>query len=195
VKPDITEELALQLIRLGAKTQVTQYATGLSEWTVRRLWKECRDDAPRRGIVPELSKIVRTRQQQLEAALFVAIYVLASDRNVFREVDFNAWVRSHELYLRMRTGSAFEQNKSFDINATFRVVTSLRQGDNRTQLRSCQNCRSYYFDTIDMIDVKCPVCDRGVSRRKQQEPCRRPPTTIGPGDSIRANQVDLAATR
>ncbi len=113
------EELALALLRHGARVGVVHWATGLKVDVLAGWYRHLHGRAPPRGPMPNsASSMIRTRTEQVHASLFGVIYTgHPRDGASDRAIDLRGLVHAYELYLSLTRGGDPEHQRGLDPRA------------------------------------------------------------------------------
>ena len=169
------EELALALLRHGARVGIVHWATGLKLDVLAGWYRHLHGRAPPRGPLPDSSgSMIRTRTEQVHASLFGVIYTGhhrdgASDR----AIDLRGLVCAYELYL------ALTREATLSINAAWILARDLRAG--LASIGWCTACHAPYIALTESILIGCPLCP--LYARAAGRSARRPaPMAQGAAD-------------
>jgi len=148
------EELALSLLRHGARVGVVHWATGLKVDVLAGWYRQIHGRAPPRGPMPENSgSMIRTRTEQLYASLFGVIYTgHHKDSASGRMIDPESLVRAYEMYLSLTDGPA----AALSINNAWILARDLRAG--LASIAWCPACQAHYIAPSESILMGCPLC-------------------------------------
>jgi hypothetical protein len=95
---------------------------------------------------------IQTRAQQVYAGLFAALYVRYSERDTTRQIDIQAVIAAHDLYL-----SLVPEAPRLDFSAAWAIARDLRVGS--AELRTCRSCEvSYLVSSASRLAPTCPFC-------------------------------------
>lgn len=90
-------QLAIQLIRLGARLQVLEAETSLSRERLLKLYKELRGMSPPKGMLPFSADWFTTWRPNIHASLFINIYKYLLKHAGISGIE--ALMKSYQLYL------------------------------------------------------------------------------------------------
>ena len=169
------EELALALLRHGARVGIVHWATGLKLDVLAGWYRHLHGRAPPRGPLPDSSgSMIRTRTEQVHASLFGVIYT-RHDREGASErvIDLRGLVCAYELYL------ALTREATLSINAAWILARDLRAG--LASIGWCTACHAPYIALTESILIGCPLCP--LYARAAGRSARRPaPMAQGAAD-------------
>lgn len=146
------EELALALLRHGARVGVVHWATGLKVDVLAGWYRHLHGRAPPRGPMPNsASSMIRTRTEQVHASLFGVIYTgHPRDGASDRAIDLQGLVHAYELY------RSLTREATLSINAAWILARDLRAG--LASIGWCATCNAAYLALSESILIGCPLC-------------------------------------
>lgn len=147
-------ELAIELIRLGARLQVLEVETTLSRERLLRLYKEVKGVSPPKGMLPFSTDWFLTWQPNIHATLFMEIHRFLTSNTQVRGID--AAVKAYKLYLEHIALDATEAILTFT-----RAWTLLRYFDSKLlSLTACGQCSGNFL--VNALDLHehfiCGLC-------------------------------------
>lgn len=147
------EELALRLLRHGARAGVVHWSTGLKLEVLAGWYRRIHGRAPPRGPLPDHSgSMIRTRTEHLHASLFGVIYAgYHKEGAAVRRIDPHSLVSAYEAYLALADGRAI-----ISINQGWILARDLRSG--LAAVAWCPSCQAHYVDLRASILRGCPLC-------------------------------------
>lgn len=148
------EELALALLRHGARVGLVHWATGLKTSVLAGWYREIHGRAPPRGPMPESTgSMIRTRTEHLFASLFGVIYAgQQKGSGSERVIDTRTLVRAYEIHLSMTD----EPETTLTINKAWIIARDLRAG--LASVAWCRTCEAHYIELRESILTGCPLC-------------------------------------
>ncbi|HUO44455.1 MAG TPA: flagellar transcriptional regulator FlhC [Burkholderiales bacterium] len=147
-------ELAIELIRLGARLQVLESETSLSRERLLRLYKEVKGASPPKGMLPFSTDWFITWQPNIHASLFMEIHryvVVHGDLGGIR-----ATISAYRLYLEHARLQQLEALMSFT-----RAWTLVRFFDSKLLTSApCTSCGgNFVVHALDLNkDYVCGLC-------------------------------------
>ncbi len=155
-------QLAIQLIKLGARLQLLESHTSLSREKLTKLYKELRGISPPKGMLPFSTDWFLTWQPNIHSSIFMNIYFFLKENAGAKGID--ALTKSYQLYL--------EQSHSLDLTneqpasdepvlSLIRAWTLVRFVEQKLlKMESCTTCSgSFVVDTYDLHqNYRCNLC-------------------------------------
>ncbi len=148
-------QLAIELIRLGARLQLLEAETSLSRERLLKLYKELRGVSPPKGMLPFSADWFITWRPNIHSSLFVNIYrYLLAYAGV---TDIEAVIKAYQLYLEQ---IKFEQDEAPVLSLT-RAWTLIRFLENRILATACcKECGGHFV--VHALDLNkgyvCGLC-------------------------------------
>ncbi len=90
-------QLAIKLIKLGARLQLLEAQTDLSREKLTKLYKEITGESPPKGMLPFSTDWFLTWLPNIHSSLFMNIYHFLKENTEVRGIG--ALIKSYELYL------------------------------------------------------------------------------------------------
>ena len=148
------EELALALLRHGARVGIVHWATGLKLDVLAGWYRHLHGRAPPRGPLPDSSgSMIRTRTEQVHASLFGVIYTRHDREGASeRAIDLRGLVYAYELYL------ALTREATLSINAAWILARDLRAG--LASIGWCTACHAPYIALTESILIGCGIMEQ-----------------------------------
>jgi flagellar transcriptional activator FlhC len=174
-------ELAIELIRLGARLQVLEVETSLSRERLLRLYKEVKGVSPPKGMLPFSTDWFLTWQPNIHATLFLEIHRFLAANTHVRGVE--ATLKAYKLYLEHVMLDGAEPVLTFT-----RAWTLLRYCDSKLlTMAACRQCRgNFIVDALDLNDdFVCGLCAPPSRAGKTRKPAV-------PAESLQYRPVPLA---
>ncbi len=155
-------QLAIQLIKLGARLQLLESQTSLSREKLTKLYKELRGISPPKGMLPFSTDWFLTWQPNIHSSIFMNIYFfLRKNTNV---TGIDALTKSYQLYI--------EQSHSLDLTdeqpagdepvlSLIRAWTLVRFVEQKLlKMESCTTCNgSFVVNSYDLHqNYRCNLC-------------------------------------
>lgn len=147
--------LAVHLIKLGARLQVLETETNLSYERLLRLYKEVQGKSPSKGMLPFSTDWFMTWQPNIHSSLFLNIYEYLNKASAIDEID--AVIKAYELYLEKIQALGLET--VLTITRAWRLVKFV---DARmVQLTPCTCCGGNFVTHTDELndDYVCGLCN------------------------------------
>jgi hypothetical protein len=166
--------LAIALLRRGARVSIVHHETGVPREKLRRLHREIHGRSAPSGQIPMVGgATIQTRAQQVYAGLFAALYVRYSELDTTRQIDIQAVIAAHDLYL-----SLVPQAPRLDVSAAWAIARDLRVGS--AELRTCGVCEvRYLVSSASRLAPTCPFCALYARRGGRPETPLVPPELPG----------------
>ncbi|MGA7180198.1 MAG: flagellar transcriptional regulator FlhC [Thiobacillaceae bacterium] len=147
-------QLAIELIKVGARLQVLESETSLSRERLLKLYKEVKGVSPPKGMLPFSADWFLTWMPNVHASLFINIY-----RTISKHTDcegIEAVLKSYRLYQEFLVGSQTDEVLSFT-----RAWTLVRFFESRMlQTTECCKCGGHFVvHPNDLHDnYECGLC-------------------------------------
>jgi flagellar transcriptional activator FlhC len=147
--------LAVHLIKLGARLQVLESETSLSYERLLRLYKEVQGKSPSKGMLPFSTDWFMSWQPNNHSSLFLNIYEYLNKSSAIDEID--AVIKAYELYVEKIT--VLELEPVLTITRAWRLVKFVDAG--MVQLTSCTCCRGKFVTHTHELtdDYVCGLCN------------------------------------
>ena len=154
IKEAHQNELAIELIELGARLQVLEVETSLRRERLLRLYKEVKGVSPPKGMLPFSTDWFVTWQPNIHASLFMEIHRFLIANTQTRGIA--ATIKAFKLYLEHAAIDAMEPILTFT-----RAWTLQRYFDSRLlALKSCEKCAGRFV--VNSMDLHshyvCGLC-------------------------------------
>jgi flagellar transcriptional activator FlhC len=161
-------ELAIELIRLGARMQVLEAETELSRERLLRLYKEVKGVSPPKGMLPFSADWFLSWQPNVQASLFLGIHRYLLEHTTARGIE--ATIKSYRLYLEHLATQAVAPVLSFT-----RVWTLLRYLESKLlDTARCTRCGGRFV--VHPLDLSrnyvCGLCAPPSRAGKRAPPAR-----------------------
>ena len=147
-------QLAIELIKVGARLQVLESETSLSRERLLKLYKEVKGVSPPKGMLPFSSDWFLTWMPNVHASLFINTYRTISRHTDCRGIE--AVLKSYRLYQEFLAGNQIEEVLSFT-----RAWTLVRFFESRMlQTTECCKCGGHFVVHPDDLhdDYECGLC-------------------------------------
>lgn len=163
-------QLAISLIRLGARLQMLEVETSLSRERLLRLYKELKGVSPPKGMLPFSSDWFLTWQPNIHASVFVDIYQYLLK---YAEIEgIHAIVKAYQLYLEQIDAQDSGEEPVLSLMRAWTLVRFLDHGMLSTA--KCERCGGKFV--VDRYDLnahyQCGLChmpSRAGKTRKARE--------------------------
>ncbi len=148
-------DLAIELIRLGARLQVLESETSLSRERLLRLYKEVQGKSPPKGMLPFSADWFLTWQPTIHSSLFMGGYRHLIEHCKLDRID--ALVRGYRLYLEQI--GAFGLDCKLSLTRAWILIRYLESGLLRTT--PCRACGGLFVTHAQDLhdDFVCGLCD------------------------------------
>ncbi len=146
--------VAMSLIRLGARLQVLESETDLSRERLLRLYKEMIGRSPPKGMLPFSTDWFMTWQPNIHSSLFVNIYQALHKSNALDRI--HAVIKSYELYLEHL--AVHKLPKVLSITRAWRLIKFIEARMLKTE--PCRKCGGHFLVHTDDLygDFVCGLC-------------------------------------
>ena len=161
-------QLAIELIKLGARLQVLESETNLSRERLLKLYKEVKGESPSKGMLPFSADWFLGWQPNVHSSLFADIYHYLLDHTELRGV--HAVIKSYRLYLEHVHANSLEP-----ILTLTRAWTLVRFLGSMLETVPCSRCHGNFIaHTMELNrDYVCGLCRppsrAGKSRKRIPE--------------------------
>ncbi|MEQ1516854.1 MAG: flagellar transcriptional regulator FlhC [Usitatibacteraceae bacterium] len=147
--------LAVHLIKLGARLQVLESETSLSYERLLRLYKEVQGKSPSKGMLPFSTDWFMSWQPNNHSSLFLNIYEYLNKSTAIDEID--AVIKAFELYVEKI--KALGDEPALTITRAWRLVKFVDAG--MVQLTPCTCCGGKFVThTNELVDdYVCGLCN------------------------------------
>lgn len=148
-------QLAIQMIKLGARLQLLESQTTLSRERLIKLYKELKGVSPPKGMLPFSTDWFLTWQPNIHSSIFYNIYKFMLDYT--GEIGIHAIIKAYSLYLQqVETEDSVEPVLSMT-----RAWTLVRFVESRMlKLQSCSCCGGNFI--VNAYDLNtsyvCNLC-------------------------------------
>jgi len=147
--------LAIHLIKLGARLQVLESETNLSYERLLRLYKEVQGKSPSKGMLPFSTDWFMSWQPNIHSSLFLNIYEYLNKSTAIDEID--AVIKAYELYVEKTKALGFEA--VLTITRAWRLVKFVDAG--MVQLTPCTCCHGKFVTHTNELTANyvCGLCN------------------------------------
>ena len=163
---DITQQknVAERMILKGYAKKIVQIATRLTYPQITLIQSKLEQCGhiciPKQRTPRSSSSIIHNRTSKIEATLLMQLYKNIAALNIFREIDYVALERAHDMYLMIR----YEIVKKEDPNSATLDITdawclSREIRSKVTTFQRCLSCKSSYLTSLtERTCIVCPFC-------------------------------------
>lgn len=162
-------QLAIQMIKLGARLQLLESQTSLSRERLIKLYKELKGVSPPKGMLPFSTDWFLTWQPNIHSSIFYNIYKFMVDYTDVKGIQ--AIIKAYSLYLQQ-----VEQADDVEpILSMTRAWTLVRFVESKMlKMQSCTCCGgSFIVNTYDLNNTYvcnlCHVPSRAGKTKKSKE--------------------------
>lgn len=163
-------QLAIQMIRLGARLQLLESQTTLSRERLIKLYKELKGVSPPKGMLPFSTDWFLTWQPNIHSSIFYNIYTFMLEHAGVSGIQ--AIIKSYSLYLQQVD---FQDDESEPVLSLTRAWTLVRFVESKMlKLKSCSCCGGHYI--VNAYDLNqlyvcnlCHVPSRAGKTKKAKE--------------------------
>ncbi len=162
-------QLAIQLVRLGARLQLLESETSLSRERLLKIYKELKGVSPPKGMLPFSTDWFLTWQPNIHSSLFINIHNYLTQYGGVSGIE--ATMKAYQLYLEQMPT---EQGEEPVLSLT-RAWTLVRFMHSRMlKTVPCTHCGgAFVVNTLDLHpDYACGIChmpSRAGKTRKAKE--------------------------
>lgn len=169
-------QVAIDLIKLGARLQLLQEETSLSRERLLRLYKEIKGESPSKGMLPYSTDWFMSWQPNIHASLFMDIYRFLVMNAGIEGVQ--ALITAYRLYLDQMQGIE-ESEPLLSITRAWFLIRFFKAG--MMQLSPCKECGGYFVTHINELHghYVCGIC--------------HPPARAGKTRAAKQAALDIAA--
>lgn len=159
-------QVAMSLIRLGARLQVLESETRLSRERLLRLYKEMVGKSPPKGMLPFSTDWFMTWQPNIHSSLFINIYHGLLKGSELDGID--AVIKAYELYLEHL--SVHKLQRVLSVTRAWRLVKFFEA--RMLQTTPCTKCGGHFVvHTLDLYDrFVCGLCHVPSRAGKTRKP-------------------------
>ncbi len=146
---------AMEMIKVGLRTEIVHAATGLCRNRLRRMYQEIHGKPAVQGLVSKYAySRLKSRMQVIEGTGFYHIYYNLAGERIFQGVDPVLFIRAYQTY------KGFSRC-SLDGNTAWLIARDLRENvrENGLTPRRCQACGREYLYTprSDLMNRRLPT--------------------------------------
>jgi flagellar transcriptional activator FlhC len=162
-------QLAISLIKLGARLQLLELETSLSRERLLKLYKELKGVSPPKGMLPFSTDWFLTWQPNIHSSLFINIWFYLHEHAGVAGIE--AVMKAYQLYLEQMPPAAGEE----PVLSLTRAWTLVRFFDSRMLNRACcTDCGGHYVThRLDLnAHYQCGLChmpSRAGKTKKSRE--------------------------
>lgn len=148
-------QVAIDLIRLGARLQLLQEETSLSRERLLRLYKEIKGESPSKGMLPYSTDWFMSWQPNIHASLFMDIYRFLVMNAGIEGVQ--ALITAYRLYLDQMQGIE-DSEPILSITRAWFLIRFFKAG--MMQLSPCKECGGYFVTHVNELyeNYVCGIC-------------------------------------
>ncbi len=170
-------QIAIDLIRLGARLQLLQEETSLSRERLLRLYKEIKGESPSKGMLPYSTDWFMSWQPNIHASLFMDIYRFLVMNAGIEGVQ--ALITAYRLYLDQMQGIE-ESEPILTVTRAWFLIRFFKAG--MMQLSPCKECGGYFVAHVNELheNFVCGIC--------------HPPARAGKTRAAKQAALDIAAS-
>lgn len=141
---------ASKLIGMNLRLTIVGALTGVSDRTLRKLWREIHGKSSSNGKLPEsVLSFITSRQAAADIAAFMGVYL--HQCGPVKTIDPNKLMHALELCSRM--------SMNININIAYYGLRDLRAGF--ISFPKCSGCGArFIFDTEKKHTNRCPFCNQ-----------------------------------
>jgi flagellar transcriptional activator FlhC len=165
-------QLAMQMIKLGARLQLLESQTSLSRERLIKLYKELKGVSPPKGMLPFSTDWFLTWQPNIHSSIFFNIYKFMVDYTDERGI--HAIIKAYSLY-QQQVGQEDQAEQAEPVLSMTRAWTLVRFVESKMlKMQSCSCCGgSFIVNTYDLnqsyVCNLCHVPSRAGKTKKAKE--------------------------
>lgn len=165
-------QLAMQMIKLGARLQLLESQTSLSRERLIKLYKELKGVSPPKGMLPFSTDWFLTWQPNIHSSIFYNIYKFMVDYTDVKGI--HAIIKAYSLYLQQVEPDEHVEGAEPVLSMT-RAWTLVRFVESKMlKMQSCTCCGgSFIVNTYDLNNTYvcnlCHVPSRAGKTKKSKE--------------------------
>lgn len=163
-------QLAMQMIKLGARLQLLESQTTLSRERLIKLYKELKGVSPPKGMLPFSTDWFLTWQPNIHASIFYNIYKFMIDYTGVTGIQ--AIIKAYSLYLQQVEQQGSEVEAVLSMTRAWTLVRFVES--KMLRLQSCSCCGGNYI--VNVYDLNnayvcnlCHVPSRAGKTKKSKE--------------------------
>jgi flagellar transcriptional activator FlhC len=162
-------QLAIKMIKLGARLQLLEAQTSLSRERLIKLYKELKGVSPPKGMLPFSTDWFLTWQPNIHSSIFYNIYKFMVDYT--DEKGIHAIIKAYSLYLQQ----VEQEGEEEPVLSMTRAWTLVRFVESKMlKMQSCNCCGgSFIVNTYDLnhkyVCNLCHVPSRAGKTKKAKE--------------------------
>jgi flagellar transcriptional activator FlhC len=167
-------QLAMQMIKLGARLQLLESQTSLSRERLIKLYKELKGVSPPKGMLPFSTDWFLTWQPNIHSSIFYNIYKFMVDYT--DEKGIHAIIKAYSLYLQQVEQEDQDATENAEpVLSMTRAWTLVRFVESKMlKMQSCSCCGgSFIVNTYDLnqkyVCNLCHVPSRAGKTKKAKE--------------------------
>jgi flagellar transcriptional activator FlhC len=163
-------QLAIQMIKLGARLQLLESQTTLSRERLIKLYKELKGVSPPKGMLPFSTDWFLTWQPNIHSSIFYNIYKFMVDFADVKGID--AIIKAYSLYQQQIVEQDSEVEPVLSLTRAWTLVRFVES--KMLKLKSCTCCGGdYIVNTYDLnqnyVCNLCHVPSRAGKTKKAKE--------------------------
>lgn len=167
-------QLAIEMIRLGARLQLLESETSLSRERLLKLYKELKHVSPPKGMLPFSTDWFLTWQPNIHASLFLNIYQYLVQHAEVQGIQ--AIMKAYQLYLEQMGTIPEEGEAVLSLTRAWTLIRFIES--NMLTTSACTRCRGRFV--IDRFDLNshyiCGLCHlpsrAGKTKKLREEAAR-----------------------
>lgn len=167
-------QLAIEMIRLGARLQLLESETSLSRERLLKLYKELKHVSPPKGMLPFSTDWFLTWQPNIHASLFLNIYKYLVQHAEIQGIQ--AIMKAYQLYLEQMGTRNEDDETVLSLTRAWTLIRFIES--NMLTTASCTHCRGRFV--IDRFDLNshytCGLCHlpsrAGKTKKLREETAR-----------------------
>jgi len=150
-------QLAIELIKLGARLQLLETEVSLSRERLLKLYKELKGMSPPKGMLPFSTDWFLTWQPNIHSSLFLNIHNFLVEHA--GATGIHAVMKAYKLYLEQMPPEAGEE-PLLSLTRAWTLVRFATSNNKMLELKSCRCCQGkFVVDAMDLnSDYRCGLC-------------------------------------
>lgn len=150
-------QLAIQMIKLGARLQLLESETTLSRERLIKLYKELQGSSPPKGMLPFSTDWFLTWRPNIHSSIFMNIYAFMLKNTEARGIE--ALIKSYQLYLEQVRDDNAEEEPVLSLTRAWTLLRFVECG--MMKLVGCSCCGGKFVVNSDDLTNGhvCSLCN------------------------------------
>ncbi|SET25705.1 FlhC family transcriptional regulator [Thorsellia anophelis] len=158
---------AIKFLKAGIKITIIASSLDISLTHLRDFFRGIFSESPKGGQMPTIESLLSTQSRQIEAAIFLEIYIKFAQSD-YKSIDLNNLIKSYNCYEEIRTVLNLDKTpkwKKFDINEAWVIAKGLIS--RRIIFRRCSSGCAYIEASEQSTKLECPHCKLTNTTKKK----------------------------